>query len=83
MSKHYNDQAEMYNKGQFRKMKMNKKEIEETSFGQVGHKTMSVGVAEIKDGLDLDDIVNNADKALYFAKENGRNKVVAFSDIEV
>lgn len=60
-----------------------RKEIEETSFGQVGHKTMSVGVAEIKDGLDLDDIVNNADKALYFAKENGRNKVVAFSDIEV
>ena len=31
MSKHYNDQAEMYNKGQFRKMKMNKKEILETS----------------------------------------------------
>jgi penicillin amidase len=31
MSKHYNDQAEMYNKGQFRKMKMKKKEILETS----------------------------------------------------
>ena len=31
MSKHYNDQAGMYNKGQFRKMKMNKKEIVETS----------------------------------------------------
>lgn len=31
MSKHYNDQAEIYNKGQFRKMKMNKKEILETS----------------------------------------------------
>ncbi|GAA4043568.1 penicillin acylase family protein [Flavobacterium chungnamense] len=27
MSKHYNDQAEMYNQGKFRKMKMNKKEI--------------------------------------------------------
>jgi penicillin amidase len=27
MSKHYNDQAEMYNKGEFRKMKINKKEI--------------------------------------------------------
>jgi penicillin amidase len=31
MSKHYNDQAEMYNKGQFRKMKLNKNEIVKTS----------------------------------------------------
>jgi penicillin G amidase len=31
MSNHYNDQAEMYVKGYFRKMKMNKKEIMETS----------------------------------------------------
>ncbi len=31
MSKHYNDQAEMYNEGKFRKMKINKKEIIESS----------------------------------------------------
>ena len=31
MSPHYNDQADRYNKGQFRKMKLNKKEIIETS----------------------------------------------------
>ena len=31
MSDHYSDQAEMYNKGQFRKMKLNKKEIIATS----------------------------------------------------
>jgi len=31
MSEHYNDQAEMYNQGKFRKMKMNKKEIMETA----------------------------------------------------
>jgi penicillin amidase len=30
-SKHYNDQSEMYAQGKFRKMKMNKKEIEATS----------------------------------------------------
>ena len=30
-SKHYKDQAEMYNKGEFRKMKLNKDEIIETS----------------------------------------------------
>lgn len=31
MSKHYNDQAEMYNKGQFRKMLINRKAIEKVS----------------------------------------------------
>lgn len=31
MSKHYNDQAQMYIEGKFRKMKMNKKEIQATS----------------------------------------------------
>ncbi|MFN8325339.1 MAG: penicillin acylase family protein [Flavobacteriaceae bacterium] len=31
MSKHYNDQAEMYNKGQFRKMLINRKTIEKVS----------------------------------------------------
>ncbi|MEF9919097.1 MAG: penicillin acylase family protein, partial [Eubacterium sp.] len=30
-SKHYSDQAEMYNAGKFRKMKLNKEEIEKTS----------------------------------------------------
>ena len=30
-SEHYDDQAEMYSKGKFRKMKMNKEEIEKTS----------------------------------------------------
>lgn len=56
-----------------------RKHIEETLFEKVGHKTMSVGVAQIKEEMDLDNLINNADKALYFAKENGRNKVVAFS----
>ena len=31
MSKHYADQAQMYNNGKFRKMKMNKAEIIKTS----------------------------------------------------
>lgn len=37
MSSHYSDQAEMYNNGQFRKMKLNKKEIIATSTKLVFH----------------------------------------------
>ena len=58
-----------------------RKQIEETLFEKVGHKTMSVGVAQIKDEIDLDNLISNADNAMYFAKENGRNQVVAFSQI--
>ena len=39
--------------------------------------TISLGVAtaDIDDCSDIEDIINNADKALYIAKESGRNKV--------
>ena len=42
----------------------------------IGRKTtISLGVAEYK-GQSLDDLINEADKKLYAAKEQGRNKVV-------
>lgn len=41
--------------------------------------TMSLGVASFnKDIKNIDDIILNADKALYQAKEEGRDKVIAF-----
>lgn len=58
-----------------------REKIETTLFDRVGYKTMSVGVAQMEEGLVVDNLVNNADKALYFAKDNGRNSVVAFSQI--
>jgi two-component system, cell cycle response regulator len=38
--------------------------------------TFSIGVATNKDGMDLDQLLAAADKALYQAKEKGRNQVV-------
>ena len=48
--------------------------IDETVFDVVGHKTCSFGVSEyIKHSKE--ELINEADEALYFVKENGRNAV--------
>lgn len=41
--------------------------------------TASFGISEAKQNLHLKDILANADKALYKAKENGRNQIVLFN----
>ena len=53
-----------------------RKDIDKHSFMTVGHITSSFGVAEFdpeKD--DLESLLDRADKALYIAKEDGRNRV--------
>ena len=41
------------------------------------HVTISIGVASLVQGASLDAAISDADKALYAAKHQGRNKVVA------
>jgi diguanylate cyclase (GGDEF)-like protein len=41
--------------------------------------TLSSGVASAEAGINLAELVGRADKALYEAKETGRNKVVTYS----
>ena len=57
------------------------KDIVNRSTGKVlGQIKMSAGVAEYKQNESLDDVLNRADKALYSAKNKGRDQVVVASD---
>jgi diguanylate cyclase (GGDEF)-like protein len=56
--------------------------IEATPFASPAGKevriTMSFGIAELGESADLDEMIGRADKALYRAKELGRNRVEVF-----
>lgn len=51
-----------------------------TASGDAPPVTVSVGVARRFDGDTLDDLLRYADRALYRAKETGRNRVVVATD---
>ncbi|WP_229860107.1 diguanylate cyclase [Candidatus Sulfurimonas baltica] len=55
--------------------------IDKFDFTTVGHKTASFGVASSTKGIDAKTILDNADKALYKAKNSGRNQVVNYSEL--
>jgi diguanylate cyclase (GGDEF)-like protein/PAS domain S-box-containing protein len=55
------------------------KNVTETGFGEIKI-TVSQGVAEMDSSMeDLNDLIQAADRALYRAKETGRNRVVSSS----
>lgn len=51
-----------------------RRKVEEYNFPQVGKVTVSIGAVEIKPGDAVPVILDKADKALYFSKNNGRNQ---------
>jgi len=55
--------------------------LEAHVFPQIGCKTVSIGVADISAGESVDTIINRADKALYHAKQNGRNQVCCYENL--
>ncbi len=57
-----------------------RKSIEEHRFNQVGQKTASFGVSEYIDEDTQESMIARADKALFMAKNAGRNQVVVSID---
>lgn len=55
--------------------------IENRIFPQVGEITVSIGMTKIAPGKHPSSIIEKADKALYFAKEHGRNRVCAYEKL--
>ena len=52
-----------------------REDIEKHSFEAIGSVTVSSGVTVYQEDDDITSIISRADKALYKAKENGRNSV--------
>jgi diguanylate cyclase (GGDEF)-like protein len=51
-----------------------RRKVEAYAFPQIGHKTVSIGFTAFSAGLGVDKVMMCADKALYYAKNNGRNQ---------
>ncbi len=54
--------------------------IESAPFDHVGALTVSSGVCAMENGLDADDLVRLADRALYWAKDGGRNTTFLYTE---
>lgn len=49
----------------------------------LGSISISIGISVFPlDGIVPDDLINAADKALFFAKKSGRNKIIVYQDIK-
>lgn len=55
--------------------------LSQQAFPQVGHITVSVGFAKLGPHDYPATVVDRADQALYYAKQNGRNQVRSYEDL--
>ena len=50
-------------------------------FPQLGNVTISVGITDVNNQQTPPDLIGEADKALYYAKANGRNQIAVYSEL--
>ncbi|UPG87525.1 GGDEF domain-containing protein [Luteibacter aegosomatis] len=55
--------------------------VAEHAYPQVGHVTVSIGYARITENDYSEIVLDRADKALYYAKQNGRNSVHGYENL--
>ena len=55
--------------------------VEMYDYPQVGQKTVSIGVVRIAAGQMPSTLLDRADKALYYAKQHGRNRICAYEHL--
>ncbi|MCK4797262.1 MAG: GGDEF domain-containing protein [Spirochaetes bacterium] len=62
-----------------------RKELKEKKFysnGEIFHVTISIGISEFKTSdKSCEDLIDRADKALYYAKSHGKNMTIIYEDI--
>ena len=59
-----------------------RKSVETQNIPQVGQVTISIGATEMIRNTFAGTLLDYADKALYFSKQNGRNRLTFFEDME-
>jgi diguanylate cyclase (GGDEF)-like protein len=52
------------------------------SNGHLLYFTVSIGLSELTDGESLEELIHQADMALYLSKANGRNQVTMYADLD-
>lgn len=55
--------------------------MEDNYFPQVGQVTISIGVTQLDPNIFTATLIDHADKALYYAKHNGRNQVFFYEEL--
>ncbi len=55
--------------------------VESLEIDVVGGVTISLGVALVEEGSDMESVIEKADQALYLAKESGRNCVKIYNEV--
>ena len=58
-----------------------RRKISQHSFPQIGNMAISIGMVEIDGQEGSSDVIHSADKALYYAKDHGRNQVCIYEDL--